>query len=163
MTVSFDLRLAMKTPARRPAFQKTVLSPNLLAVVGAVFPANVMAVNPSMTVVGPMSRDPNHSIVPFPITRAMVIVWPVANLDFDASRSNRGGKKDTRRNNCDEQKFIFDHNTTDSCGHPLAHGFIAHGLALTSGRGGTELRSVQIGSKGNKTPGSEHLSRSARR
>ena len=39
----------------------------------------------------------------------MRVEWPVANVDFDADRSNSGGKKNARRNNGNEQKFAFNH------------------------------------------------------
>ena len=125
----------MKTPARDPAFHKTALLPKLSAIVGAmiimlavqvvvvVFPADVMAVDPVMPDARHVARDPNHFIAAAPIARAMVVIWPVANLDFDASRSNSGGKKNIRRNNGDEQKFVFNHHTTDHARAALANTF----------------------------------------
>lgn len=75
----------------------------------AVFPADVMAVDPMMPEARHMSRDPNHFIVVGPIPRAMAVEWPVANLDFDAIRSNSGRNKNTRANNGNEQKFVVNH------------------------------------------------------
>jgi hypothetical protein len=85
----------MKTPAREPAFQKTVLSPSLsavvvamivlliimkvLPVVPALFPADVLTVNPMIPLA--VARDPHHFIVAGPIAGAMGVEWPVANLD----------------------------------------------------------------------------------
>lgn len=43
----------------------------------------------------------------------MAVEWPVANLDLNAIRSNSSRKKNTRRNNGDEQKFVFNHYITD--------------------------------------------------
>lgn len=59
----------------------------------------------------------------------MVVEWPVANLDFDALRSNRGGKKDARRNNGNEQKFVLNHT-------PLIRARASRymGLSRTAGR-----------------------------
>ena len=87
----------MKTPAREPAFHITALSLRLSAVIvatvimaiviaavevlPAVFPADVLAVNPMMPEARHVARDPNHFIVAVPIARAMAIEWPVANLD----------------------------------------------------------------------------------
>jgi hypothetical protein len=39
--------------------------------------------------------------------------------------SNSGRKKNTRRNNGNEQKFVFNHYTTDSAAHRSGHGFIS--------------------------------------
>jgi hypothetical protein len=122
-----------ETPAREPAFHKTALSLLLSAVVVAIiiavvvvaaFPADVMAVNPMMPEARHVARDPNHCIVSVPIARAMVVEWPVANLDFDASRSNSGGNKNTRRNNGDEQKLVFNHCTTDHAHTAVANAFL---------------------------------------
>lgn len=70
-------------------------------VVPAVFPANIMAVNPTMAV-RHVAWHPNSFIVASPIASAMVIEWPVANLDFKALRSHSDRKKDTRSNDGDE-------------------------------------------------------------
>jgi hypothetical protein len=128
----------MKTPAREPAFHKIALSPRLSAVavvtiiitavpvVLPAFRADVLAVDPMMPA-RHVARDPNHLIVAGPIAGAMVVVWLVPNLDCDASRSNGGGKKNARRNNGDEQKFVFNHFTTDHARSALANTFlVAH-------------------------------------
>lgn len=85
-------------------------------VVASVFTADVMAVDPMMARCH-VARDPNHFVVASPIARAMAVVWPVANLDLDAIRSNSGWNKNTRGNKGDEQKFVFYHDTTDVCPH----------------------------------------------
>jgi hypothetical protein len=51
----------------------------VLPVVPTVFPADVLAVNPIMPLF--VARDPYHFIVAVPIAGAMVVEWPVANLD----------------------------------------------------------------------------------
>jgi hypothetical protein len=76
----------------------------VLPVVPALFPADVLAMDPMMPLA--VAWDPDHCIVAVPIACAMVVEWPVANLDLNAIRSNSGGKKNTRRNNGDEQKFV---------------------------------------------------------
>jgi hypothetical protein len=96
----------------------------IMAIVGsiimtAVLPADVMAVNP-MVPVSHMAWSPSHFIVARPIARAMVVEWPVVNLDFDALRSNSGWKKETHRNNSDEQKFVFNHTRLIRA-HPSRH------------------------------------------
>ena len=60
----------------------------VLPVVPAVFPADVLAVNPMIPLA--VARDPDHFIVVVPIARAMAVKWPVADLDCDALRSNSG-------------------------------------------------------------------------
>lgn len=58
----------------------------------AVFPADVMAVNPCPVVVCPMAGDPNHLIIARPITRAVAVIRPVTDLNAKAL-SSRGGRK----------------------------------------------------------------------
>ena len=53
--------------------------------------AAVMAVDPMMTVVRPMAWNPDHFVFPLPITRAMAVVWPVAEFDMNSRRSRPGG------------------------------------------------------------------------
>ena len=50
-----------------------------LLVVPAMFPAVVLAVNPMMPLV--VTWEPHHFIVARPIARAMVVEWPVTDLD----------------------------------------------------------------------------------
>jgi hypothetical protein len=46
-----------------------------------MFTAAVMAVDPMMTVLGPMARYPDHFVIAFPVTRAMAVKWPVTEFD----------------------------------------------------------------------------------
>ena len=73
----------------------------VVIIVVAVLAADVMTMDP-MVAVSHMAWSPCHFIVARPIARAMIVEWPVANLDFEALRSNSGRKKDTRHNNGDE-------------------------------------------------------------
>jgi hypothetical protein len=58
----------------------------------------------------------------------MSVVCPVAYLNAEALRSNSGGrKKNAGRNQCDEQKFVFNHNPLNSCARLPARGFISPG------------------------------------
>jgi hypothetical protein len=125
----------MKTPARSRRFRNlryrlfmglvvTMIVMTLVPVVLAVLPASVLAVNPMVPALH-VPRGPNHFIVVVPIACAMVVEWFVANLDLDAIRSNGGRNKNARRNNGSEQKFVFNHCTTDSGAHPSKHGFIS--------------------------------------
>ena len=50
-------------------------------IVMAAFSADVLTVNPMMPEARHVAWDPNHFIVAVPIARAMVVEWPVANLD----------------------------------------------------------------------------------
>jgi hypothetical protein len=80
----------------------------VVIIVVAVLAADVMTMDP-MVAVSHMAWSPCHFIVARPIARAMIVEWPVANLDFDPLRSNSGGKQDARRNNGDEKKFVCSH------------------------------------------------------
>ena len=96
----------------------------LVSVVLAVLSADILAVNPMVPALH-VPRGPNHFIVVVPIALAMVVEWSVANLDLDAIRSNGGRNKNARGNNGSEQKFVFNHCTTDSGAPPSKHGFIS--------------------------------------
>jgi hypothetical protein len=96
----------------------------ILPVVPALFPADVLAMNPMMPLA--VARDPDHFIVAVPIACAMIVEWPVANLDLNAICSNSGRKKNTRRNNGDEQKFVFNHYVTDHGRAALANTFFGN-------------------------------------
>ena len=58
----------------------------------AMFPADVMAVDPYAVVAGPMAGHPNHFIFATPIAWAVAVVRSVAYLNAEALRS-RGGRK----------------------------------------------------------------------
>ena len=61
-----------------------VIMPIVMApvpIVLAAFSAHILPVNPMVTGARHMARDPDHFIIAVPIARAMVIEWPVANLD----------------------------------------------------------------------------------
>ena len=75
----------------------------------------------------------------------MVVEWPVANLDFDALRSNRGGKKDARRNNGNEQKFVFNHT-------PLIRARASRHMGLSRTAGRARSRFDRIGRKAEVIP-----------
>jgi hypothetical protein len=47
----------------------------------AVFPADVLTVNPMMSGARHVARDPYHFIIAVPIAGAMVVKWPIANLN----------------------------------------------------------------------------------
>jgi hypothetical protein len=73
----------------------------------AMFATNVMTVNPMTPF--PVAGDPNHFIVPIPITGAVAVVRPVAYLNAKALRWRNGRKKNTGRNGRDEKKFFRNH------------------------------------------------------
>jgi hypothetical protein len=76
-------------------------------VVAAMFAADVLAVNPMMP--RHVAGHPNHFRITGPITRAVIVKWPVANLDFEASGPGGSRKKNSRRNKGDDHKFVFNH------------------------------------------------------
>jgi hypothetical protein len=78
-----------------------------------VFAADVLTVNPMVSEMRHVAGDPDHFIVAVPIALAMVIERPVADLDFNAVRSNSGRNKNARHQNRSEQKFVFNHPATD--------------------------------------------------
>ena len=64
------------------AFDVATLSAIVVAMiilVPAMFPAIVLAVNPMMPLV--VAREPHHFVIARPIARAMVVEWPVTDLD----------------------------------------------------------------------------------
>lgn len=84
-----------------------------IPVVLVVLSADVLPMNPMMSEVRHVPRDPNHFIAAVPIVRAMVVIWPVAKLDGDALCSHSNWSENARCNNGDEQKFVFNHSLTD--------------------------------------------------
>ena len=64
----------------------------LIMMMAAMFPTDVVAVNPLMVVVGPMTLHPNHFVIARPIARAVAVIRPVADLNAKALRS-RGSRK----------------------------------------------------------------------
>jgi hypothetical protein len=57
----------------------------VLPVVAALFPSDVLAMNPMMPLA--VARDPDHFIVAVPLARAMVVEWPVANPEYGLTLS----------------------------------------------------------------------------
>ena len=64
----------------------------LVMVMMTMLSADVVAVNPLMVVVGPMTLHPNHFIIALIITWAVAVIRPVTDLNAKALRS-RGGRK----------------------------------------------------------------------
>ena len=67
--------------------------------VAAMFAATVVAVDPMMSVLGPMAGLPNHFEVVVPVTRAMIVECPVTQFDPNSFRLNGGPESKTRRGN----------------------------------------------------------------
>lgn len=71
-----------------------------IPVTTAMFPAEVMAVNPMTPF--PVAGDPNHFKVACPIAGAVPVVRPIAYLNAEALRANSGGRnKNAGRNQGD--------------------------------------------------------------
>lgn len=68
----------------------------------AMFASDVLAVYPMMPKVRHMAGDPNHFIIAGPITRAVVIVGLITNLDGNAS-SHSDWSENARGNDGHEQ------------------------------------------------------------
>jgi hypothetical protein len=52
--------------------------------------AAVVAMDPMVTVGRPMAGDPDHLIVPLPITRTMAVIRPVSDFDAKPCRLHSG-------------------------------------------------------------------------
>ena len=69
----------------------------IVMMVMTMFAATVMAVDPMMTVLRPMPRNPDHFIVAFPVTRAMTVVRPVTEFDMKSRFCRKGGPESEAR------------------------------------------------------------------
>lgn len=90
-------------------------------IVAAMFSADIMAVNPMVPKAGHVAGYPDHFVFTTPIARAMIIKWAVANFDLDAIGSNSCRDQNARRQNGQEQKFVFRHAVTDHARVPAAN------------------------------------------
>ena len=93
-----------------------LIVPVAVPMVPAVFAADIMSVDPMMMVFGPMARDPNHFVVPLPITGAVVVIGPVTDFDSEFLCRNGGRQNDARDRYRGEQKFFRNH-ASDSHGN----------------------------------------------
>jgi hypothetical protein len=83
------------------------VSPDIIVVamvMRAVFATAIMAVDPMMTVLGPMARHPDHFIVALPVTRAMRVVWVVTDFDVKSRLSRECGPENEARRDRREQQ-----------------------------------------------------------
>ena len=81
------------------------IRPHLVVVtMVAVFATAVMAVDPMMTVLGPMARHPDHFIITRPVTRAVRIVRPVTDFDVKSRLSLEDGPESEARRDSREQQ-----------------------------------------------------------
>jgi nucleoside recognition membrane protein YjiH len=69
----------------------------------ATFTANIMTVNPMMTVFRPMAGNPDHLVVTFPVTRTMAVVWPVTEFNSKTLRLKSAPESEARNANRHEQ------------------------------------------------------------
>ena len=69
----------------------------VVTMVVAKLPPPVMTVDPMMTVLRPMPRNPDHFIVAFPVTRAMTVVRPVTEFDMKSRFCRKGGPESEAR------------------------------------------------------------------
>lgn len=83
------------------------VSPDIIVVamvMRAVFATAIMAVDPVMTVLGPMARHPDHFVIAFPVTRAMRVEWPVTDFDVKSRLSRECGPENEARRDRREQQ-----------------------------------------------------------
>ena len=65
----------------------------------AMFAPDVMAVDPSLMVVRPMARHPDHLVVASPVMRAMAVVWPVTEFNSNPLRLDGAPESEARNAN----------------------------------------------------------------
>ena len=102
-----------------------------------MFAATVMAVDPMVSVLGPMAGLPNHFVIVFPVTRAMVVKWPVTDFDPKAFRLEGGPESKARSGDRHEQQYFLNH-TCDSRGE----GALRAGYSLFVIGGGAARRVI---------------------
>src|SRR5213592_3985997 len=61
-------------------------------IVPAMFATDVMTVDPTMTVLGPVAWDPDHFIVAFPVAGAMSVIWPIPDFNPESLRRKGSGE-----------------------------------------------------------------------
>jgi hypothetical protein len=82
----------------------------IVVMVPAMFAADVMSMNPMMTVVRPMAWNPNHFIFALPVTRAMAVVWLVTEFDAKSRLCRKGGpESEARYDERNEQCCFLNH------------------------------------------------------
>ena len=93
-----------------------IVEPNIradavvMAMVAAMLPTDIMAVDPMMTVVGPMARHPDHFPFAVPVTRPMAVIWPVTDFDAKSRLSlENGPESKTRYDERNEQSCFLNH------------------------------------------------------
>lgn len=69
----------------------------VVMMVVAMFAPPVMTVDPMVTVLGPMARNPDHFIVALPVTRAMTVVWLVTEFDAKSCVCRKRGPESEAR------------------------------------------------------------------
>ena len=75
-----------------------------MIVMMTMFTLAIMAVNPVMTMLGPMARHPDHFPFTLPITRPVAVIRPVTDLDVDSRVSlKRGPENEARRDRREQQ------------------------------------------------------------
>jgi hypothetical protein len=84
-------------------------------IVPTMFAATVVAVNPMVSVLGPMAGHPNHFVVALPVTRAMIVKRPVTDFDPNFLRLQGGPESKARSGDRHEKQYFLNH-TCDSCG-----------------------------------------------
>jgi hypothetical protein len=72
------------------------LSVPITEIMAAMLTAEVMTVDPMMTVIRPMAGHPDHLVFALPVTWAMAVVWPVTEFDSKSLRLNGGPESEAR-------------------------------------------------------------------
>jgi hypothetical protein len=77
----------------------------------AMLAAEVMTVDPMMTVLRPMAGHPNHLVFAFPVTWTMAVIWPVTEFDAKPCRLNSGPESEARNADRYEQQYFLNHKS----------------------------------------------------
>ena len=109
--------------------------------VAAMFAATIVAVDPMMSVLGPMAGLPNHFEVIFPETRAMIVEWPVTQFDPNSFRLNGGPESNARDGNRHEEQYFLDH-TFDSFREGRKDGSIDSDFSVGKSDGGQKKKTL---------------------
>jgi len=89
-------------------FDPHVFTNAIVVMMVAMFAAPIMAVDPMMAMLRPMAGHPDHFPVTLIVTRAMAVVWLVADFDVDSLRLDGGPESEARRDRREEQ-YLLNH------------------------------------------------------
>jgi flagellar basal body-associated protein FliL len=75
----------------------------------AMLAAHVMTMDPMVTVLGPMARDPSHFPIVIPVGGTVTIIGPIPDFDVEGLRLDGSRENKAQRDNRHEQKCFLNH------------------------------------------------------